>query len=393
IVGGPKEKYEIRVFAVGIGEYKNSEYSEDVKVTTPALMLEEVTLNMQNPGVNRKVTALLMQENLTATYQWYRGTDSENVDIQIEGATESSYVATVEDEGYYLKVVAIGVGKTEGVAEAVTAEVVTLRETVSELVITESQFGGVGDVSEFWSVTDSVTEWDAVCAEIRLKNTDFGAGETVTQSFTYDSTLFQMNWDSLQVADDWSREVRQETGTDGRVTVTFSLTAECYGVAEKYVLASVILWPTGRELENDTEVMGVKVQKMRYDINGNAEVDILDLVEFSRYFNTSESRADFDSDGKVTILDLVKFSRQFGKKKPKMNVVETEMVPVSEMVPETVVKIVSETVAERKIFEVSGDFKMVSRVTPVSVSVRDSVFAEMKDVMEDKEEFDWRMLE
>ncbi len=328
--------------------------------------MEGATLEGQKVGVNRKITASLAQENATASYQWYRGTDAQDVNTLIDGATDRTYLTTTADEGYFLKVVITGVGATEGTVEVVTDKA-TVCETLSELTFTTSQ-NCVGDVKNFGYVATSVTEWDSICAEVRLKDTDFGAGETLTHSLTYDSAYYQLDLDSLRIAEGWNWKVSQEKGADGQVTATFSFTATTYETANQYVLASVTLLPTGVGIGENTDFMGITVQKMNYDMNGDGEIEIGDLVTFARHFETSDTCADFNGDGNVTIMDLVEFSRQFGKKKPKMSVTESEI----------------------ETLEICESSVVQSTTLPVSVYVRDAVFAEMK---EDEWEIDWRMLE
>ena len=69
----------------------------------------------------------------TVEYQWYRGANATgDAWTAIPGATEAGYTATEADAGYYLKVVATGVGEYAGSVEDVTANpVYTERLVVS----------------------------------------------------------------------------------------------------------------------------------------------------------------------------------------------------------------------------------------------------------------------
>ena len=53
------------------------------------------------------------------------------------------------------------------------------------------------------------------------------------------------------------------------------------------------------------------------DVNGDGEVNILDLVRVASYFgepvSDENSAADVNGDGKINILDLVRITQDFGK--------------------------------------------------------------------------------
>ncbi len=52
---------------------------------------------------------------------------------------------------------------------------------------------------------------------------------------------------------------------------------------------------------------------MRWDVNDDREVDILDLVLVARHFGESDSKMDVNRDGKVDILDLLCVGQHFGR--------------------------------------------------------------------------------
>ena len=67
----------------------------------------------------------------TVEYQWYRGANaSGDAWTAIPDATEAGYTATEADAGYYLKVVATGVGEYAGFVEDVTAKPVYIERLV-----------------------------------------------------------------------------------------------------------------------------------------------------------------------------------------------------------------------------------------------------------------------
>ena len=83
--------------------------------------------------VGTALTTKVQGSAATVEYQWYRGANATgDAWTAIPGATEAGYTATEADAGYYLKVVATGVGEYAGSVEDVTANpVYTERLVVS----------------------------------------------------------------------------------------------------------------------------------------------------------------------------------------------------------------------------------------------------------------------
>lgn len=73
---------------------------------------------------NTTLTAALSPNSATATYQWYRGSDTDGW-TAISNATSKKYVPTAADVGKYLKVVVTGTGNFTGVVSKKTVSTVT----------------------------------------------------------------------------------------------------------------------------------------------------------------------------------------------------------------------------------------------------------------------------
>lgn len=107
--------YYLRVKASG-PNYEDSDYcatftSDDDPITP----IEAIALSTDAPKVGLPISVNLLPTNSTADCQWYRG------ETAIPGATESTYVPTLDDFGYNLTVTVVGVGGSSGTLSATTA--------------------------------------------------------------------------------------------------------------------------------------------------------------------------------------------------------------------------------------------------------------------------------
>ncbi|MCF0233517.1 MAG: hypothetical protein HUK22_00900, partial [Thermoguttaceae bacterium] len=88
-----------------------------------AASIEGATIDVETPKVGDVVKATILPPNGTATYEWRRVSPS-GAETTIAGATGAEYVATSSDVGFYLKVVATGVGDYVGTVCAQTSSAV-----------------------------------------------------------------------------------------------------------------------------------------------------------------------------------------------------------------------------------------------------------------------------
>ena len=116
--------YKLKIVATGTGIYAGTvEYVLDKAVTTELVFISTST---DSPKVNTPiaVTALLPEgAGIYATYQWYRGDNPTPI------ATGSSYTPVLADVGFFLKVVAAGIGSYTGEVEHTLSNVVTAELT------------------------------------------------------------------------------------------------------------------------------------------------------------------------------------------------------------------------------------------------------------------------
>ena len=107
--------YYFRVKASG-PNYEDSDYcatftSDDDPITP----IEAIALSTDAPKVGLPISVNLLPTNSTADCQWYRG------ETAIPGATDTTYVPTLDDVGYNLTVTVVGVGGSSGTLSATTA--------------------------------------------------------------------------------------------------------------------------------------------------------------------------------------------------------------------------------------------------------------------------------
>ena len=107
--------YYLRVKASG-PNYEDSDYcatftSDDDPITP----IEAIALSTDAPKVGLPISVNLLPTNSTADCQWYRG------ETAIPGATDATYVPTLDDVGYNLTVTVVGVGGSSGTLSATTA--------------------------------------------------------------------------------------------------------------------------------------------------------------------------------------------------------------------------------------------------------------------------------
>ena len=130
IAGATKDYYipgaadvglHLKVEATGTGVYTGTVSKTSVNPVTRPLVSITVTSTVK---VGTKITSYLSPSSGTVTYQWYRGSSKTSVTEAIPGATDKTYTPTVEDGGYYLKVVAKGYGSSVGTVSRTTAKAV-----------------------------------------------------------------------------------------------------------------------------------------------------------------------------------------------------------------------------------------------------------------------------
>ena len=111
----------VKVVVSGVGSYDG-----EISYVTPTRVvraLTSVTITATTK-VGTNIRSFLTPNPETVTYQWYRGTDRNDVSEPIVGATKANYTPTYNDRGYYLKVVATGYGYYYGEVSATTKSVV-----------------------------------------------------------------------------------------------------------------------------------------------------------------------------------------------------------------------------------------------------------------------------
>ncbi|MDO4628945.1 MAG: carboxypeptidase regulatory-like domain-containing protein, partial [Planctomycetia bacterium] len=345
-----------------------SDSAEEKWAVSAKNLISNLKLSNNMAFLNAPLTATVKEDAATVNYQWYLVTQ-EGYEYKIEGATSVTYTPRAEELGYYLKVVVTGIGDYVGELSSMTIAPV-LKNFATPILQAIDGRPNLGTTESFNRLVNLVTEWDTLNVEMRLANLEVPAGAVVSRTVTFDTGIYRVDADALQVADGWSASVSSETDAEGMCTMNLIFVAETEMLLDKHVVASLSLTPTGTGMEENTmEMLGVTIEKMKYDMTGDGAVTILDLVEFARLFDPEGKKgelnapADFNGDGKVDIHDLVKFARQFNKKCPVLvenvgnreeNEVELVPEPVSENVPVEVFKTVAETVSETVVEPVSA---------------------------------------
>ncbi|MBQ9875219.1 MAG: hypothetical protein IJM30_12235 [Thermoguttaceae bacterium] len=104
--------FRLKVVATGKWEFESKTgiavTANPIKRSLSSLVLTGAT------KVGTPIRSYLTPSAATVEYQWYRGTDPNDVSEPIEGATSKDYAPTQNDEGYYLKVVASAYGNYLG---------------------------------------------------------------------------------------------------------------------------------------------------------------------------------------------------------------------------------------------------------------------------------------
>lgn len=108
----------IRVMAVGEGFWTDSEFSATASVQVPT-QLTGVTLSTTDAAIGDTITAEVAPAGATVEWQWFRG------DVEITGATKSSYTVTFEDVGCTLKCQATGINLYTGTVISAVTEMVS----------------------------------------------------------------------------------------------------------------------------------------------------------------------------------------------------------------------------------------------------------------------------
>jgi len=104
--------YHFRVAAANA--QGQSAWSNVLQRSTSRITLTAVTPSTNSPQAGTAITTTLAPAGATATYQWYRGATSGNVNTVISGATSSSYTPVAADIGQFLRVQATGTGNFTG---------------------------------------------------------------------------------------------------------------------------------------------------------------------------------------------------------------------------------------------------------------------------------------
>ena len=112
--------------------------------------LTGITVNTNAPQVGDTITATLTPSGATATYQWFRGTESAGYGA-IAGATSSSYTVTANDAGFILRVVATGTGEYTGMVSHTLTNAVPPVETPPDEVDIISATGGANSLTIAWT--------------------------------------------------------------------------------------------------------------------------------------------------------------------------------------------------------------------------------------------------
>ena len=101
--------------------------SEWSKILSAMTRVPSIISSTESPQMGTQITTTLEPSDVTVTYQWYRGITSNSVDMTaISGAVSGSYTPTIDDVGYFLRVVATGTGDYIGsISHTLTYETIT----------------------------------------------------------------------------------------------------------------------------------------------------------------------------------------------------------------------------------------------------------------------------
>ena len=148
--------YYLRVIATGYGNSAGCSY---FATTTEKVVPQTftVTLSDENPGVNDTISAVVTPIDAPVAYQWYRGTSTESMTL-IAGQTSSGYQVSVDDIGYYLKVVATGQGNYAGWSYSATTtdRAVSYADDIYEPNDTPADATFLGSITEVTRVDDLI---------------------------------------------------------------------------------------------------------------------------------------------------------------------------------------------------------------------------------------------
>ncbi|MBQ7029228.1 MAG: hypothetical protein IJN32_03190, partial [Thermoguttaceae bacterium] len=119
----PNATYYFRAKVLGDGlTGLDSEWSPVVSATTERVALSEVALTLDASAleVGTTLTATVEPSSAEVEWRWFR-VDGEGIATEISGATTSSYVASLSDVGYFLRVEATGANAYAGTVSSTTS--------------------------------------------------------------------------------------------------------------------------------------------------------------------------------------------------------------------------------------------------------------------------------
>lgn len=120
----------VKAQATGTGAFSGTVESNVMQVAASTATQVTSITGTYNKNIGSTSTSAVKPTSATVTYQWYRDTATSSANttgeipetaVLIEGATESSYVATAEDYNHYLFVTATGTGDYFGTAKAASS--------------------------------------------------------------------------------------------------------------------------------------------------------------------------------------------------------------------------------------------------------------------------------
>ena len=124
-------------------------FEASVSVVRPSLTneLARVTLSTDSPKRGETLTAYLNPSAATASWRWYRVDSNDNATL-ISGAAGSSYTVTSDDNGYKIRVEAIGTGDYSGTVTATSANAAYDPTRVTTLNCASTATDGVVSLQE-----------------------------------------------------------------------------------------------------------------------------------------------------------------------------------------------------------------------------------------------------
>lgn len=345
----------------------NNETLSDSTAYKVSQKIETITLSTQTPKVNTNLTTSLLPSGTTAVYQWYRGTDPNNVSTRISGATSDSYTVTAADFGYYLKVVATGTGNFTGTVSAVTSAKVEL-PTVDVSLVLNSALSTSEESQTLPQSTQYIQNGKNFYAEIWVKNldaTDPGIlGGYVNLAFNKEN----LNVISIQNSSIYGNltkgEFDNENGLVNNIGGATALTAvNNYGQNGWVMLGAVEFqatqegdmdlaltygqWQFATATSGNLDWSEIRLNSLEfsvegqsdpgkptvlpkccYDLNDNGIVESNDFTIFQDFFGLTVGSpeyieaqtttgitvdCDFDGSGKVDLRDFSFFAAAFGK--------------------------------------------------------------------------------